>query len=137
MKKSELQQLIKEEISKALKEAEDPIQTSFRQAITKDGDVKLDTTGKGNTMKSPLNRVKKIEYISPEFNEKVFNRLYKLNVYFNMGEKPKRFKSIEDFNKEFNTNLDTNLNRNSKGFDLAIKDIAPNIEVSFDTWPVD
>jgi hypothetical protein len=54
MKKSELQQLIKEEISKMLTEAEDPIQTAFTKAITKDGDVKLGGSGAKNIMRPKL-----------------------------------------------------------------------------------
>jgi hypothetical protein len=54
MKKSELQQIIKEEISKVLTEAEDPIQTAFIKAITKDGDVKLGGSGARNIMRPKL-----------------------------------------------------------------------------------
>ena len=54
MKKSELQQIIKEEISKVLTEAEDPIQTAFTKAITKDGDVKLGGSGTKNIMRPKL-----------------------------------------------------------------------------------
>jgi hypothetical protein len=54
MKKSELQQIIKEEISKVLIEAEDPIQTAFIKAITKDGDVKLGGSGAKNIMRPKL-----------------------------------------------------------------------------------
>jgi hypothetical protein len=54
MKKSELQQIIKEEIQKVLNE-EDPLQTAFRKKITNDGDVKLDST------QSNILRPKKID----------------------------------------------------------------------------
>jgi len=54
MKKSQLRQIIQEEIQNILNEVEDPIQTAFNKAITKDGDVKLDNTGAKNIMRPKL-----------------------------------------------------------------------------------
>lgn len=54
MKKSQLRQIIQEEIQKVLTEAEDPIQTAFTKAITKDGDVKLGGSGARNIMRPKL-----------------------------------------------------------------------------------
>jgi len=54
MKKSQLHQIIQEEIQKILVEAEDPIQTAFTKAITKDGDVKLGGTEAKNIMRPKL-----------------------------------------------------------------------------------
>jgi len=76
MKKSELRQLIREEISKVMNE-----------------NSKLD-----------INNVKSIDYAIAEFNGRSLGRLYKLFVDMNDGTK-NSYRTVEQFNDAFGTEL--------------------------------
>jgi len=76
MKKSELRQLIREEISKVMNE-----------------NSKLD-----------INNVESIDYAIAEFNGRSLGRLYKLYVYMKKGGK-EWYRTVEQFNDAFGTKL--------------------------------
>ena len=76
MKKSELRQLIREEISKVMNE----------------------------NSKLNINNVKSIDYAIAEFNGRSLGRLYKLYVYMNNGTQ-NSYRTVGQFNDAFGTEL--------------------------------